>query len=81
MFCDAGFDNNNLKEEGRGRVVTQMFDDEIVGNEFELQSSYCVHFHTNAFGKGSAPLIPNPNPYPSSYELSSTTTVLLQGLF
>ena len=30
---------------------------DIVVSEFELQSSYHVHFRTNTFGKGMKPLI------------------------
>ena len=42
-----------------------------VESEFELQSRYYVHFRTNTLGKRYEP------PYPPSYGLNSTTTVLL----
>ncbi len=54
----------------RGVMVKAMVC-EIVAREFELQSRYYVHFRTNTLGKGMNPL------YPPSYELNSTTTVLL----
>ncbi len=42
----------------------------IVVRMFELQSRDYVNFRTNTLGKGT-------NPYPPSYGLNSTTTVLL----
>ena len=43
----------------------------IVVREFVLQSHYYVHFRANTLGKGMNP------PYPPSYGLNSSTTVLL----
>ena len=43
----------------------------IVVSKFELQLHYYVHFRANTLGKGMNP------PYPPSYGLNSTTTVLL----
>ena len=43
----------------------------ILIGEFEHQSCYYIHFQTNILRKGM-------NPFPSSYELNSTTTVLLK---
>ena len=43
----------------------------LVVSEFELQSRYYVHFHANTHGKGMN------HPYPPSYGLNSTTTILL----
>ena len=53
----------------RGVSVKSMGGGIVVG-EFELQTCYCVHFWTNTVGKGMKP------PYPPSYWLNSTTTVL-----
>ena len=43
----------------------------IVVREFILQSRYYIHFRANTLGKSMNP------PYPPSYGLNSTTTVLL----
>ena len=43
----------------------------IVVSDFVLPSRYYVHFRANPLGKGMN------SPYPSSYGLNSTTTVLL----
>ena len=43
----------------------------IVVREFVLQSPYYVHFRANTLAKGKNP------PYPPSYGLNNTTTVLL----
>ncbi len=45
----------------------------IVVSEFELQSCFYIQFRTDTLGKKYD------HPYPSSYELNSTTIVLLQG--
>ena len=39
-------------------------------SEFEIHSSYCVHFRTNTPGKGIEP------PYSSNNDLNSITAVL-----
>ena len=54
-------------------ILVNMLDYNITVSEFELQSCYYVHFQTNTIGKGIQ------SPYPSSYGLNSTTTVLLRG--
>ena len=51
-------------------VVVNLLHGDIVVNEFGFQSRYYVHFGTNTPGKVW-------NPFPSSYELNSTITVLL----
>ena len=51
--------------------LVKAMDYEIVVREFELQSRYYVHFRANTLRKGTKP------PYPPSYVLNSTTTVLL----
>ena len=59
---------------GRGcprGVMVKVMDWGIVVSEFVLQSRYYVHFRANTLGKGMNP------PYPPSYGLNSTTTVLL----
>ena len=43
----------------------------IIVSKFKLQLLYYVNFRTNTVGKGMNP------PYPPSYGLNSTTTVLL----
>ena len=53
-------------------VIVKAMDCGIVVSEFELQSRYYVHFRANTLGKGMSP------PYPPSYGLNSTTTVLLE---
>ena len=53
----------------RGIMVKAM-DCGIVVSEFVLQSCYNVHFRANTLGKGMN------LPYPPSYKLNSTTTVL-----
>ena len=45
----------------------------ILESEFELQSRYYVYFQTNTLEK-----VMNP-PYPPSYRLNHTITVLLEG--
>ena len=68
---------NNHQDKMRGcprGVMVKTMDCEIVVSEFELRSnysSYYVHFRTNTLGKSMNP------PYPLSYGLNSTTTVLL----
>ena len=52
-------------------VMVKAMDCGIVGREFVLQSRYYVHFRANALGKRYEP------PYPPSYGLNSTSTVLL----
>ena len=52
-------------------VMVKAMDCGIVVREFVLQSRYYVHFRANTLGKGMNP------PYPPSYGLNSTTTVLL----
>ena len=53
-------------------VMVKAMDCRIVVSEFVLQSCYYVlHFWTNTLGEKYEP------PYPSSYGLNSTTTVLL----
>ena len=51
-------------------VMVKALDSGIVVSEFVLQSRYYVHFRANTLGKGIEP------PYPPSYGLNSTTTVL-----
>ena len=55
-------------------IEANMLDCDIVVSEFELESRYNVDFQTNTLGKGMNPLITR-----LSYELNSTTSVLLQG--
>ena len=52
-------------------VMVKVMDCGIVVSEFVLQSRYYVHFRANTLGKGMNP------PYPPSYGLNSTATVLL----
>ena len=52
-------------------VMVKAMDCGIVVREFVLQSRYYVHFRANILGKGIEP------PYPPSYGLNSTSTVLL----
>ena len=52
-------------------VMVKAMDCGIIVSEFVLQSRYYVHFRANTLGKGIEP------PYPPSYGLNSTTTVLL----
>ena len=54
-----------------GGVMVKVMECEIVVSEFELQSRYYVHFQANTLGKCMNP------PYPPSYGLNSTPTVLL----
>ena len=53
-------------------VIVKAMDCGIVVSEFVLQSCYYVHFQANTLGKGMNP------PYPPSYGLNSTTTLLLR---
>ena len=53
-------------------VKVKVMDCGIVVSEFVLQSRYYVHFRANNLGKSMNP------PYPPSYGLNSTTTVLLE---
>ena len=47
-------------KEGRFRgIVANVLDCKIVVKEFELQSRYYVHFHTNSLGKCKNPFIPS----------------------
>ena len=52
-------------------VMVKTMDCGIVVSEFELQSRHYVYFRTNTLGKDMNP------PYPPSYGVNSTTTVLL----
>ena len=52
-------------------VVVKAMEFGIVVSEFELQSRFYVHFRANTLGKGMN------TPYPPSYGLNSTATVLL----
>ena len=52
-------------------VMVKAMDCGIVVREFVLQSRYYVHFRANTLGERYEP------PYPPSYGLNSTTTVLL----
>ena len=52
-------------------MMVKAMDCGIVVSEFVLQSLYHVHFRANAIGKGKK------KPYPPSYGLYRTTTVLL----
>ena len=52
-------------------LMAKAMDCGIVVSEFVLQLRCYVHFRTNTLGKGMKP------PYPPSYGLNSTTTVLL----
>ena len=52
-------------------VMVKVMDCGIIVSEFVLQSRYYIHFRANTLGKDMNP------PYPSSYGLNSTTTVLL----
>ena len=52
-------------------VMVKALDCVIVVSEFVLQSHYYVHFRANTLGERYEP------PYPPSYGLNSTTTVLL----
>ena len=58
---------------GRGPcgVIVKAMDSGIVVREFVLQSHNYVHFRANTLGKGMKP------PYAPSYELNSTTTVII----
>ena len=52
-------------------VMVKVMDCGIVVSEFIFHSCYYVHFWVNTLGKGMTP------PYPPSYVLNSTITVLL----
>ena len=52
--------------------MANVLDCDIVVSESELQLRYYVHFRTKTLRKGMN------TPYPYSYNLDSTTTVLLQ---
>ena len=52
--------------------MVKAFECGIVVSEFELHLRYCVHFQTNTLWEIYKP------PYPPSYELNTTTTVLLE---
>ena len=54
-----------------GGVMVKAMDFGIVVCELKLQSRFYVHFRANTLRKGIEP------PYPPSYGLNSTTTVLL----
>ena len=71
-FCAK---STTLFYEGKGPrgVMVKAMDCGIVVSEFVLQSRYYIHFRANTLGKGM-----NPAPYPPSYGLNSTTTVLLR---
>ena len=63
---------NRQKEWGCPRgVMVKVMDCRIVVREFVLQSRYYVPFWANTLGKGMNP------PYPPSYGLNSTTTILI----
>ena len=51
--------------------MVKAMDCRIVVSKFVLQLRYYVHFQANTIGKDIEP------PYPPSYGLNSTTTVLL----
>ena len=53
--------------------MANVLDCDIVVRGFKVQSHYCLHFRTVTLGEKYEP------PYISSYELDSTTTVLLKG--
>ena len=53
-------------------VMFKALDCRILVCEFVLQSRYYIHFQANTLGKGMNP------PYPPSYALNSTTSVLLE---
>ena len=55
-------------------IVANMLDCDIVVSQFELQSSYYVHFRTNTLEKGMKPL----THYETSNRLNSITAVLLR---
>ena len=73
-LCDNDIiDKTSLVIKGcppRGVMVKAM-DCGIVVSESVFQSRYYVHFRASTLGKGMNP------PYPPSYGLNSTTTVLL----
>ena len=52
-------------------VMVKAIDSGIVVSEFVLQLRCYIHFRANTPGKGSE------SPYPPSYGLNSTTTVLI----
>ena len=52
-------------------VMVKAMDCGIVVSEFVLQSRNYLHFRANTLGKGIKP------PYPLSYGLNSTTSVLV----
>ena len=54
-------------------VAANMQDSHIVVSDFELQQPYYIHFRINTHWKDIKPLYPL-----ASYELNSTTTILLQ---
>ena len=69
------FEENIIQLEGSLHgVVANMLDCNIVVSEFELQFRNYVYFWTNTFGKGINLLVT------LHYELSSTSTILIQGL-
>ena len=59
-----------MQKGSRCDVVTIMLNCDIVLNEFELQSGYCVRFQINTLGENMEHLS-------SSYGLKGTITVLL----
>ena len=53
-------------------IMVKAMDCGIIVSEFVIQSRYYIHFQINTLGKGMNP------PYPPSYWLNNTTTVLLR---
>ena len=60
---------------GLRNIVDNMIECYILQSEFELQSSYYVHFQTNTLRKCKNSL------FPHCYGLNSNPTVLLQGWY
>ena len=63
-----------LSYKGRSPLSVEAKLLEFVGNKFELQSRYYVHFRRNTLGKSMTPPL-----IPSSSGLNSTTAILLPG--
>ena len=74
VFCKQLYETKYSNKKGgspRGVMVKAMYY-WVAVSEFVLQSRYYGHFRTNTIGKGMTP------PYPPSYGVDSTTTVLLE---
>ncbi len=69
MSYPARVEGLGKKGGARGVMVTPM-DSGILVSEFVIQSRYYLHYRANTLEKGMNP------PYPPSYGLNSTTTVL-----